>query len=364
VKIEENAPVFKKLGRAMTFLLTGLEISLVLSALGCHRNPPPKSTISSNLPAPSLTAALNYSAEISPADDLSYFLDHGQVELKGEGDRILIHSTGDDPNFTIQVSATPAIHYVLAIDIESPIETQLEVFYQIGNSPFSADHALRSPLKVRRNRLVFELDEPDFTGALRIDPGERAADYSLYSVTIYAINPVSFVRRTRSQKELANAFRDVQKSKMEGGKTSARPLWSLRDAADQANIQVLNDAELKPVANGLEISATGPDPSLLLPEFKLGRGVIAKVVIVSPVSTMLQLFYKVGAQIDYDEAHSYTYSIKTGENEVYFEHAQPAAMGQLRFDPGTEPGKYLLKELEFRALPEIGPVAPSRRSRF
>lgn len=338
------------LGLSIALFRAAAQLCLALSVVGCHRERTPLLP-PAEPPASPLMTAFNYSSEISPASGLSYFLAHNEAELKVDYDRILVHSTGDDPNFTIQTSATSGTRWVFQVDIGSPINTHLEVFYQVGYAPFSTDHMVRSPLKIGRNRLLFELNEPNFTGALRVDPGERAADYSLYSIAVFSIAPVNFVRRTQSQDELAALFKETQQGKTPRGKTSNSALFSIRNAADQANVQPLQDLALNPGANGLGIQATGTDASLLLPEFDVEKGAVARIVIVAPAPTMLQIFYKVGGQIEYDQAHSYTQPIKSGENTVYL-HIEANAAGQLRFDPGLEPGKYLLKELEFRALSE------------
>jgi hypothetical protein len=339
----------------LTLLRHGIFIYLVLAVLGCHRDRSSGSS-TANSPTVSLTTAFSYSSEITPWNGLPYFQAWHQIEPRQTGGHILLRSTGDDPNFILQVSPTSGSRWLFQIGIGSPIETHLEVFYQVGDSAFSPEHMLRFPLKIGRNKVLFELDEPGFTGALRVDPGEKAAAYSIYSITVSSPNPVRFVRRTRSQNELARFFQRPAQNNSPGRQESNDQLLFIKKPSEQASIQPLKDVVLKPGLDGLEIDATGEDPSCLLPGFDLKTGAIAKIVIVSPRPTALQVFYKVRDQIEYDQAHSYTEPINAGENTIYFEHADPDAVGRLRLDPGMEPGKYLLKELEFRTPPESLPA--------
>ena len=340
-------PTGPKLAPAL--LRYGILIYLMLGVVGCHRSRPTALSVTQP-PAPlSLATAFNYTSEITPWNGLAYFQAWRQIEPRQTGGRILLRSTGDDPSFVLQVSPTSGSRWLFQLRIGSPIETHLEVFYQVGDSPFSPEHMLRFPLKIGRNKVAFELAEPGFTGALRVDPGEKAAGYSIYSITVSSPNPVSFVRRMRSQEELARIFQRPAQAHVPGRRDPNDQLLVIKSPAEQATVQPLKNVVLKPGLAGLEIEASNEDPSCLLPPFDLKTGTIAKVVIVSPRPTAFQVFYKVRDQIEYDQAHSYTQPLNAGENTIYFEQTDQDAVGSLRLDPGMEPGKYLLKELEFRA---------------
>jgi len=146
----------------------------------------------------------------------------------------------------------------------------------------------------------------------------------------------------------------------------------------------LAPADKHPVEVGpLVLRATGSDPYLLLPQFQLngGRGIVLKVDIDSPTDTMLQLFYRrdpMSAMSDgsglrrvlrakdrllvklrngksvgrheFSEERSVRCPIHRGKNLLYIELPYADLDGRLRFDPGTSPGDYVLKELEVRGV--------------
>jgi hypothetical protein len=258
-----------------------------------------------------------------------------QATLAEEKDRLVVHASGTDPQLGFTVTAPG--QYAVRVEIESRVATLLELFYQVQNAPFSADHVVRSPLKPGRNQLLLEVNDPQFSGGFRLDPGQDAGDYSIYSIEVFSTTPVSFVRVPRPQAELAASFEALSQVLLT---SKNNDLWG--------KIKATKDAQLVPEANGLTIKATGIDPGLLLPECELSGYPIVKMVLVSPVATTVQIFYKTRDALDYDEAHSSSAPLQAGENTIYLEVPIRDASGALRLDPGTAPGDYVLKEVEVR----------------
>jgi hypothetical protein len=312
-----------------------LLIALLAVGTACHHRKP--RTEQPQIAETPPVSVLNYSCALSAVEGFKNLTVINQATLAEEKDRLVVHATGTDAQLGFSVNP-PAAQYAIRLDIESPAATLLELFYQVQNAPFSADHAVRSPLKPGRNQLLIELNDPHFSGGLRLDPGQDAGDYSIYSIEMFSATPVSFVRRPRPQVELAASF-DVLSQVLLSSKNNE--LWG--------KIKAINDAQLVPGANGLTIKATGIDPALLLPACELSGYPIVKMVLVSPIATTSQVFYKTRDALDYDEAHNVSAALQPGENIIYLEVPIRDASGALRLDPGTAPGDYLLKELEVRA---------------
>jgi hypothetical protein len=259
-----------------------------------------------------------------------------QVKLSPRADHVLITSEGNDPVLTIpRLAVTPASRFAIRLDIAPPAATTLELFYLTEKDPrFSSRHAVEAPLKAGRNVIIVEIKDPDFNGVLRLDPGTLPGEYRLYSMEIFSSGPVKGLNLARSQSDLAAAFASSRNVLFDGAK--ADELTKLRPLR----------AELIKQAQGLLIKASGSDPALLLPQ--VHEAFIAKVGLMSPASTKMQLFYLPPDKTDYDEAHSLVQPLKPGKNVIYFELDQPDFTGTLRLDPGDVPGEYLLESLELR----------------
>lgn len=130
-------------------------------------------------------------------------------------------------------------------------------------------------------------------------------------------------------------------------------LLSLKTPEELERIQPFRDVTLSRQLNGLKITSTGPDPSVLIPDFS-NKNPIVKIVIESPAITTLQLFYRLPRQRGYKEAQSLIQQIAAGRNVVYAELPDPAWTGRLRLDPGDVRGDYILESIEVKA------VAPAR----
>jgi len=312
-------------------------LGLLIGATGCHDRQMPKESPPPAADSLPTTALFAYSSTLPTKGASGILAATNEATVAEEQDHLLIHATGTDAQVVFGVIGAPG-RYFVRLEIGSPAVTQLELFYQVQSQPFSAQHVLKTPLKPGRNQLLFLIDDPQFSGSIRLDPGQTPGDYQLYSLQIFASAPVSLMHRPRPQSELAASFNASTKSLFIANNVEA---WS--------KIKAARDAQLGPDANGLSVKATGADPELLLPEFALTGNSIIKIVMVSPAATTLQAFYKTQGQIDYDEAHTESQPLKAGENTIYLELQVHEVAGALRLDPGSIPGDYLFKEIEVRA---------------
>jgi len=107
-------------------------------------------------------------------------------------------------------------------------------------------------------------------------------------------------------------------------------------------------------ADGLRIHALDGDPQILLPILEgvtPGSKLTVHVQLVSPDPTTFQVFYGTSAANEFNEAHSVKKPIQKGDNDVVVEFTEPDFNGNIRLDPGTQAGDYILKLVEIRGSP-------------
>jgi hypothetical protein len=337
----KNTITFGTRRKKMAFLASKLLLltCLLLVMSSCHRRKS-RGEQAQSTDSP-VNSVLNYSCALSPTEGFGILSLKNQAASSEEKDRLLIHATGADPQLGFTVTAPG--RYAIYLDLSSPAATLLELFYQVQSQPFSAEHVLQAPLKAGRNQILLSIDDPQFSGGIRLDPGQVAGDYSLYSLQVFSNAPVSFVHPARTQADLSAAFN-----------ASTKNLFSAKTSDAWGKIKPLHDAQLIADANGVTVKAAGVDAQLQLPEFELAGNPIVKIVIVSPAATTMEMFYKTGNQLDYDQGHSSSQPLQPGENTVYLEIPVRATSGVLRLDPGMVAGDYLLKEIEARASTPAG----------
>ena len=326
--------------------LGSLYITTVLSIFalgGCSSEEVPEGATSAAAGTESGSRALNESVAISGNRAATSLTAAAQATVEPQGDRIVVHATGEDPQLTFGVTGANARPTAVYVDIESPAATGVELFYQVQNGPFSADHVISTAAKSGRNQILFEVNHPAFSGWFRLDPGQTGGQYTIHSLVVFSDQPMRLIAPERPQEELAAAF--------EGSKQAV-----FRATGEQlSQMKPLNDLEVAPAPDGLLLKATGVDPSLVLPEFAATGATVMKVVIVSPKETALQIFYKAPGQKDYTEANSRSYQLREGSNTVFFEHNEPGSTEPLRLDPGTAVGNYILNEIEVRTVAAASP---------
>lgn len=145
--------------------------------------------------------------------------------------------------------------------------------------------------------------------------------------------------KTESQAELAKAFDD-----------STATLLEMKTAEQFSLIKANEEAVLTPGVAGLEVKATGGDPTLFLPPFATGKQFIMKVVIESPIQTGIQLFYLLRDAPNYIETNSQTVPLTKGRNVVYFRVNRPDLIDPVRLDPAYNAGDYKIESIAAREL--------------
>ena len=106
---------------------------------------------------------------------------------------------------------------------------------------------------------------------------------------------------------------------------------------------------------GLNVSATGDDPILLLPSMtSAGDGRLSmRIEITSPGETILQLFFRPPqSNTDgFEGKDHFLLPLRKGRNTGIFEEKSDELHGALRLDPGQLPGDYVIHLLEVRESP-------------
>ncbi len=341
-----SAPETRSAGSARQALLFSW-LPLLLAALvltACERG-----TDEMDLPAapqPTVTKNETLTASLS-------LLDSGAAGITGSGDAaviasptdIAVEAKGNDPQLILPPLQAPGNSVALRIAIEAPADTTLELYFQTKSAPqFSAEKVIGAPLKQGQNNLLIRLEDPQFNGQLRLDPGQSPGRYVVTALEVFAAKPLQIARVTRSQEELAAAF-----ERLPG------VLFSASTPAELHSIQPGKEVVIRMEA-GLTAVASGTDPSLLLPELP-GAGVpaLAHITITSPAQTTLQMFYLKKGQSEYVESQTASCELKAGRNAVLLELPEAGWTGRLRIDPGMVPGEYTIENVVIKAASQPAP---------
>lgn len=195
------------------------------------------------------------------------------------------------------------------------------------------------------NPVAFARPNPGLRAALRVGAGITLlalAGCNPPEATTTGASPApsaspSSAQADAAQQNLAAAF-------------NAAPtvLFEAKTPADLQKFTALQQVQLAQDPAGLSITAANNDPSLYVPVFP-AKPCLVKVQIAAPAAGVIQIFYLTGAQTTYGEQNSAVQPLRAGDNTVYFKIDAAGMTGQWRFDPGSAPGKYLLKSFEVRS---------------
>lgn len=107
--------------------------------------------------------------------------------------------------------------------------------------------------------------------------------------------------------------------------------------------------------DGLQLTASGSDPMMFLPEGPKPKDSCSRqllnIGINSRHETTMQLFYNVLTGQAYSEARSISVSVKKGDNQLKIPLLlQGGVVGKIRLDPASAPGDYQLNRLELQTF--------------
>ena len=260
-----------------------------------------------------------------------------QLMIVPRGAVVAMISSGRDPHCLAAVSESDMP--LLRIDIESPVETMLQLFYSTSDSPsFVEERSIRKMLLKGRNLIFAEIRSAKVT-SLRFDPGESPGEYILHAFDMKAAPSPSGTSSLYFEQVLAKE----KFTKISGAAISLIPCF-----------KPLHQFEAVVNGHGAVITSSGNDPHCIVSMDECDMPLI-KLDIESPTEANLQIFYSSSEVSDFEESQSVLRNLSIGRNIFYIEiHA--AKVKRLRFDPSDRPGEYILNAFELKTanLPPAG----------
>jgi len=108
-----------------------------------------------------------------------------QVEVIESPQGLSVKATGIDPSLT--VPEFPLKPCIVKIEISSPAETNVQLFYLIAGQPgYDENHSVVAHLKAGTNVAYLHIDEPTLAGGWRLDPGDVPGNYLLQGFEVRA----------------------------------------------------------------------------------------------------------------------------------------------------------------------------------
>lgn len=110
---------------------------------------------------------------------------HQQAWLERSHDGLLIHATGMDPGVRLPDMGQDIGPLILRIEMESPADTALQIFYPTASEKgYTEENSRGVLLKKGQNTVYLCIEEPTVRGRLRLDPGYAVGTYRLRSLEI------------------------------------------------------------------------------------------------------------------------------------------------------------------------------------
>jgi hypothetical protein len=117
-------------------------------------------------------------------------------------------------------------------------------------------------------------------------------------------------------------------------------------------LRPVHQAEIRALPEGVEITALGNDPVLLMPhiDFPSGYRIDLDIALDSPVATELKVYFTTRSTTDYTEELQARAPVVRGRNNISLTITHPEIMGTLRLDPGAVSGRFVIRAIEVRAV--------------
>lgn len=115
--------------------------------------------------------------------------DLSQSRLKYIDGILVIEARGTDPSVHIPYEINVGEAVVLKMEINSPLDTIMEVFYQTEDSiAYSADRSVSTAIYTGNNVVIVDLSGSKAVGKLRLDPGRAPGEYLIKSLEVLTLN--------------------------------------------------------------------------------------------------------------------------------------------------------------------------------
>ena len=119
-------------------------------------------------------------------------------------------------------------------------------------------------------------------------------------------------------------------------------------------VKPLYDVTVQVKKDTLILQSKGTDPAVLLGDKieifgERDQSLFVKVVMESEVKTVATLYYSLGEQT-FSEKNTLKQHLQIGSNTLFFILPKQFRQGRLRFDPGRNPGKYVIRTIAGRVV--------------
>ena len=175
-------------------MVTRVLLLCLISALcGCGGDPP--AYVSPRMPR---TLGLGHHIDFRRDEDFSRFKPLNQASITIIDDGIMIRSEGEDAQLAVPETAiAPAAHFAAVVEISAPADTIAQLYYATDEHPgFTEAQVASVSLKMGRNRVLFQINDPYLIGTFRFDPGKAAGEYILHGFEIFSSEPLSTAPET------------------------------------------------------------------------------------------------------------------------------------------------------------------------
>lgn len=164
---------------------------------GCGQKDSSPETQTENAVAPQ-NAALGYHMDLKELSHFVGFVAVAQTTITSQSDQLIIAASGNDPAVTLPpIAMAPPIQFALRVELTAPANSLAEVFYMTNPvQTFVPEHVVSVPVKAGKNVLLFEINDPEFSGGLRFDPGQVPGQYILHGLELFASGPISIAKPT------------------------------------------------------------------------------------------------------------------------------------------------------------------------
>jgi hypothetical protein len=154
-------------------------IALLMFFAGC--NPSQHDTAAAS-PAPGRGVP---SIQFSQASGFEGVREGGNAKITQAADGLQIHAS-DDPQLLLpRLEVTGNDKWVVHVQISSPSDTGIQIFYDTTkNAAFDEAHSVRKPIRKGDNDVTMEINDSDFGGNLRLDPGDMAGEYLIKLIEV------------------------------------------------------------------------------------------------------------------------------------------------------------------------------------
>ncbi len=139
-----------------------------------------------NLNSNHLTADLDLEREAVRISPNALEFNKQITDVRIDGDALSFEATGRDPHLFLPVLKNKSGGLIIvSIDLEVPVETQLEVYYHTRkHRKYDRSHLRNHVAKLGRKTLKVPLPADADSGRIRIDPGHKPGRYTIYSIDV------------------------------------------------------------------------------------------------------------------------------------------------------------------------------------